>query len=79
MAGLLSNLGGIDPNLFNKPTMGQLKSKQQPPAAPAKAASHPGNQQQQSPLNRQVGQLSATGQLQHDHALSCTSAPSNAV
>lgn len=36
MAGLLSNLGGIDPNLFNKPTMGQLKSKQQPVAAQPK-------------------------------------------
>ena len=39
MAGLLSGLGGIDPNLFNKPTMGQLKSKQQSPAAPAKPVS----------------------------------------
>lgn len=36
MAGLLSNLGGIDPNLFNKPTMGQLKNKQQPAAVPPK-------------------------------------------
>lgn len=36
MAGLLSNLGGIDPNLFNKPTMGQLKNKQQSPAVPPK-------------------------------------------
>ena len=34
MAGLLSNLGGIDPNLFNKPTMGQLKNKS--PAVPPK-------------------------------------------
>lgn len=39
MAGLLSGLGGIDPNLFNKPTMGQLKNKQQSPAVPAKPAS----------------------------------------
>ena len=39
MAGLLSGLGGIDPNLFNKPTMGQLKNKQQSPAVPAKSAS----------------------------------------
>ena len=37
MAGLLSNLGGIDPHLFNKPTMGQLKSKQPPPAVPKTA------------------------------------------
>ena len=36
MAGLLSGLGGIDPNLFNKPTMGQLKNKQQSPAVPPK-------------------------------------------
>ena len=36
MAGLLSGLGGIDPNLFNKPTMGQLKNKQQAPAVPPK-------------------------------------------
>ena len=38
MAGLLSGLGGIDPNLFNKPTMGQLKNKQQSPAVPLKSA-----------------------------------------
>lgn len=36
MAGLLSGLGGIDPKLFNKPTMGQLKNKQQSPAVPPK-------------------------------------------
>lgn len=39
MAGLLSGLGGIDPNLFNKPTMGQLKNKQQPAVLPPKPAS----------------------------------------
>ena len=39
MAGLLSGLGGIDPNLFNKPTMGQLKHKQQPAVLPPKPAS----------------------------------------
>ena len=38
MAGLLSGLGGIDPNLFNKPTMGQLKNKQQPSPVPPKPA-----------------------------------------
>ncbi|KAL0035655.1 hypothetical protein WJX79_006114 [Trebouxia sp. C0005] len=40
MAGLLSGLGGIDPNLFNKPTMGQLKNKQQSPAVPPKPVIH---------------------------------------
>lgn len=38
MAGLLSGLGGINPNLFNKPTMGQLKNKQQPAVLPPKPA-----------------------------------------
>ncbi|KAL0025471.1 hypothetical protein WJX77_003681 [Trebouxia sp. C0004] len=41
MAGLLSGLGGIDPNLFNKPTMGQLRNKQQSPAVPPKPVSQP--------------------------------------
>ena len=36
MAGLLSGLGGINPNLFNKPTMGQLKNKQQSPTVSSK-------------------------------------------
>lgn len=41
MAGLLSGLGGIDPNLFNKPTMGQLRNKQQSPAVAPKPVSQP--------------------------------------